>query len=95
MYAFSADTYTIRQKETPKAESLQEQRLKTSLKAGCARHAEWESNISRKRNKDSAGLQSGPPRLAEQEYRQMLRSLAVALTSDSPTRYLTVNILKT
>ena len=57
MYAFSADTSTIRQKETPKAESLQEQRLKISLKAGCARHAEWESNTSRKRNKDSTGLQ--------------------------------------
>ena len=42
MYAFSADTYTIRQKETPKAESLREQRLKISRKAGCARHAEWE-----------------------------------------------------
>jgi len=42
MYAFSADTYTIRQKEIPKAEFLREQRLKTSLKAGCARHAEWE-----------------------------------------------------
>ena len=56
MYAFSADTSTIRQKETPKAESLQEQRLKTSLKAGCARHAEWESNTSKKRNKDSAGF---------------------------------------
>ena len=53
MYAFSADMSTIRQKETPKAESLQEQRLKISLKAGCARHAEWESNTSRKRNKDS------------------------------------------
>ena len=39
--------------ETPKAESLQEQRLKISLKAVCARHAEWESNTSRKRNKDS------------------------------------------
>ena len=43
--------------EPPKAESLQEQRLKISLKAGCARHAEWESNTSRKRNKDSTGLQ--------------------------------------
>ena len=42
MYAFSADTSTIRQKETPKVESLREQRLKTSLKAGCAQHAEWE-----------------------------------------------------
>ena len=51
MYAFSADTYTIRQKEIPKAEFPREQRLKTSLKAGCARHAEWESNTLRKRNK--------------------------------------------
>ena len=51
MYAFSADTSTIRQKETPKEESLREQRLKTSLKAGCARHAEWESNTL-KRNAD-------------------------------------------
>ena len=51
MYAFSADTYTIRQKEIPKEEFLREQRLKTSLKAGCARHAEWESNTSRKKNK--------------------------------------------
>ena len=50
MYAFSADTSTIRQKETRKEESLREQRLKTSLMAGCARHAEWEWNISRKKN---------------------------------------------
>ena len=42
MYAFSADTSTIRQKETQKAESLREQSLKTSPKAGCARHVEWE-----------------------------------------------------
>ena len=48
MYAFSADTSTIRQKEIPKAESLREQRLKTSLKAGCARHAEWELNTLKK-----------------------------------------------
>ena len=52
MYAFSADTSTIRQKATRKAESLPEQRLKTSLKAGCARHAEWESNTLRRRNKE-------------------------------------------
>ncbi len=68
MYAFSADMSTIRQKETRKAEYLREQRLKTSLKAGCARRAEWGSNISRKRNKTVPvyGLQSGPLRLAEQ-----------------------------
>ena len=51
MYAFSADTSTIRQKEILKEVSRQEQRLKTSLKAGFARHAEWESNTSRKKNK--------------------------------------------
>ena len=57
MFAFSADTYMIRQKEIRKAECLREQRLKTSPKAGCARHAEWEWNISRRKNKDSSGLQ--------------------------------------
>lgn len=50
MYAFSADTYTIRQKEIRRAVFLQELHLKTSLKAGCARHVEWEWNTSRKRN---------------------------------------------
>ena len=34
MYAFSADTFTIRQKGTPKAASRQEHHLKTSLKTG-------------------------------------------------------------
>ena len=95
MYAFSADTSTIRQKEIRKEEFLREQLLRTCRKTGYARLAEWESNTSRKRNKDSAGLQSGPPRLAKQKHRDMLRSLAVALTSDSPIRYLTVNVLKT
>ena len=44
MYAFSADTSTIRQKETLKEAFLREPHLKTSRKAGYALPAEWESN---------------------------------------------------
>ena len=50
MYAFSADTSTIRQKETRKEEFRLVPHLKISPKAGYARHAEWEWNISRKKN---------------------------------------------
>ena len=40
MYVLSADTYTIRQRETQKAELLQEQHSKTSLTIGLVRPAE-------------------------------------------------------
>ena len=40
MFASSADTYTIRQRETQKAELLQERHSKTSLKIGHAQPAE-------------------------------------------------------
>ena len=39
MFASSADTYTIRQRETQKAELLQERHSKTSLKIGHAQPA--------------------------------------------------------
>ena len=42
MYAFSADTFTIRQKETRKEASLPAQHSKTSRKAGSAPPAESE-----------------------------------------------------
>ena len=51
MYAFSADTYTILQKEIRKGEFLQERHLKTSPKTGCALLAEWEWNTLKKRSK--------------------------------------------
>ena len=45
MYAFSADMFTIRQKETPKTKSQQEHPLKTYLMTGFARHVESARNI--------------------------------------------------
>ena len=48
MYAFSADTFTIRQKETPKTKSQQEHPLKTSPMTGFARHAESARSILKK-----------------------------------------------
>ena len=49
MYAFSADTFTIRQKGIPKEESLREQRLKTSLKTGYAPPVESARNTLKKK----------------------------------------------
>lgn len=51
MYAFSADTYTIRQKETLRGMFRLGPLLKIFRKVGCARHAESEWNTSKKRNK--------------------------------------------
>ena len=53
MYAFSADTSTILQKEIRKTGSRQKQLLRTSLKTGYARHAGSARNIS-KRNAESS-----------------------------------------
>ena len=53
MYAFSADTSMIRQKEIRKGEFLREQRLRISPKTGCARLAEWESNTLKRNVKIS------------------------------------------
>ena len=62
MYAFSADTSTIRQKETRKVECHLEQHLRTSLKVGYARLAEWGWNIS-KRNAEFGLYQETERRL--------------------------------
>ena len=54
MFALSADTYTIRQKEIRKMTFLREQHSKTFLKVGHALHVESASNTLKK--KDKAGL---------------------------------------
>ena len=45
MYALSADTYMIRQKETRRTTLHRERHSKTFPKAGLVRHAESERNI--------------------------------------------------
>ena len=54
MFASSADTYMIRQKEIPRTASLREHHLKTYRTAGRARLAELEKNIL-KRSESRSG----------------------------------------
>ena len=48
MYAFPADTFTIRQKETQKTKSLQAPHLKTSRRTGYAQLVESARSILKK-----------------------------------------------
>ena len=56
MYAFSADMSTIRQKETRKAECRREQRLKTFLRDGYARHVASARNTSKRNFRERGAL---------------------------------------